>query len=206
MREIYWNVDTQHDFMTNRDDFKGGLYVQGAENIERVLQKITNRARLLGIQVVNQGDWHFENSKELSDTPDFITTFPRHCIANTYGARFVPVTKPQHPFISYWKDPGVDVDKLQEHCGDVVIYKDDMDVFKGSPHTETILKVLNPSIITAYGVASGECVDCALMGLVKRRYQVRVVKNAIKELPGTDLNALYSKWEKAGIKLVTFYE
>ena len=54
MKIIFWNVDTQKDFM-NKD---GKLYVQGAEEIKSNLKRLTNLAKAYNITVVNTGDYH----------------------------------------------------------------------------------------------------------------------------------------------------
>ncbi len=67
---LFWNVDTQVDFMKA----DGKLYVQNAEEIAPTLEKLTAFAKENNIKVVNTCDYHNENSQELSDTPDFITS------------------------------------------------------------------------------------------------------------------------------------
>ena len=65
-------------------DIKSELEKQGlsAELInlitssEKNLEKLTKYARAKGIQVVNTADWHTMASEEVSDKPDFKTTFP----------------------------------------------------------------------------------------------------------------------------------
>ncbi len=73
---LFWNVDTQVDFMKA----SGKLYVQDAETIEPVLAQLTSLAEKHNIIVVNSCDYHNENTLELSDTPDFVKTFPPHCM------------------------------------------------------------------------------------------------------------------------------
>ena len=94
MKTIFWNVDTQYDFM--RPD--GRLYVKGAEQIEGNLVRLTELARRKGIKVVNTADWHRKDSLELSNNPDFANTFPPHCLQNTRGAEFIPATNPQDSY------------------------------------------------------------------------------------------------------------
>lgn len=91
---LFWNVDTQIDFMSAQ----GKLYAPGAERIQPILRKITGLAKANNIQVVNTADYHYSNSKELSDSPNFINTFPPHCMANTPGAEYVEETKPDEPY------------------------------------------------------------------------------------------------------------
>ena len=52
MKTLFWNVDTQYDFMRNDDSFKGALPVEGARSIEGNLAKLTSYAREHGYQIL----------------------------------------------------------------------------------------------------------------------------------------------------------
>lgn len=205
MKTIYWNVDTQYDFMRNDEDYKGLLPIDGAKDIEITLKKITNYARGTSCQIVSTGDWHNLNSKEFSNEPDFKETFPTHCLHNTRGAKFIPATNPVNPLVIDWKDESFD-ETLVKNNGEIVIYKDAFDVFEGSPHTNKILDIVNPNMVVVYGVATNVCVDFAVNGLVKRGYKVIVYKDGIKELPGVDVNEIYTDWKLKGVLLIDFGE
>ena len=64
MKTIFWNVDTQIDFMKpyGKLPVAGG---EGAEDIEQNLEYLTDIATEENIQVVNTADYHNENSEEL---------------------------------------------------------------------------------------------------------------------------------------------
>ena len=76
MQILFWSVDCQKDFMLP----SGKLYVKGAEEIVPNLNTLTKLAKECKIKVVSTGDYHTLESKELSDKPDFVNTFPEHCI------------------------------------------------------------------------------------------------------------------------------
>ena len=59
---IYWNVDTQFDFMRK----EGKLNVENAVTIEPNLERITKFARENGFPIVNTADWHDENTEEIT--------------------------------------------------------------------------------------------------------------------------------------------
>lgn len=193
MKTIFWNVDTQYDFM--RPD--GKLYVKGAEQIEQILEKLTNFAKEKGIKVVNTADWHNTNSEEISLNPDFITKFPEHCMQNTKGAEFVPATNPEKPYIIDWNQKDFEKNKLMNERN-IVLYKDKFDVFKGTPHADKVVEIIAPQRAIVYGVATNVCVNDAVLGLLERKVKVYVPLDAIKELPNMLLP--YRKWtEKRAI-------
>jgi nicotinamidase/pyrazinamidase len=80
-RLLFWDVDTQLDFM--RAD--GALYVPGSEEIIPTVGALTGFAYRRAIRIVASADDHVEGHHELSETPDFVTTFPPHCIRGPRG-------------------------------------------------------------------------------------------------------------------------
>jgi len=193
---IFWNVDTQHDFM-NKD---GALYVEGAESIKPALARVTMIAREYGIVVVNTADWHTPSSEELSHNPDFVTTFPPHCLQYTQGATFIPETTPRSDaYVIDWRARSIDKEVMSNHL-DVIIYKDSFDVFTGNPHTNDVVASLNPDKVVVYGVAENVCVDYAVRGLLERGRHVYVVQDAIKGIPG--LPSPVDEWLSRGAELI----
>jgi len=198
MKTIFWNVDTQYDFM--RD--KGALAVSDAYIIEENLQTLTEFAHTKGVQIIFTGDWHTPDSSEFSSVPDYKQTYPPHCLINTQGAAFIPATTPYKPFIIDWQDKSLDTEALVRHKGDIVIYKDAFDVFAGSPHSETVLQIIQPSKVVVYGVAANVCVHYAICGLLQRGKTVYAVLDAMKGLPELPLEPLIKQWKSKGSLLV----
>ncbi|MDX8341032.1 isochorismatase family cysteine hydrolase [Draconibacterium sp. IB214405] len=196
---IFWNVDTQVDFV----EPEGKLYVQGAEKIKPLWQQITDFAKQKNITVVNTADFHYPESAELSDEPDFVNTFPQHCMANTTGAEYVAETQPNNPVVFEWNE---DYDSFEavRKARNIVIRKDAFDVFAGNPFTDNVLQLLSPETVVVYGVTTNVCVNDAVVGLSKRVKRVIVVKDAIKELPNIPLP--FDVWKKLGVEMMTFEE
>ncbi len=195
---LFWNVDTQIDFMKA----SGKLYVEGAEEIEPVLEKLSAFAKKNNIKVVNSCDYHNEKSAELSDKPDFLKTFPPHCMENTEGQDFVDATRPDSAVIFDWNKnySEDDIKTMINGQRNIIIRKDVFDVFANNTNAENILKVLEPKTVVAYGVATNVCVDFAVKGLLKRGYTVLVVEDAIKGLP--NIPSPIEEWKNAGAKLI----
>ncbi|MBT3406268.1 cysteine hydrolase [Candidatus Woesearchaeota archaeon] len=202
MKTIFWNVDTQYDFMRSDDSFKGTLPVEGARSIEPNLEKLTELAENEDIKVVNSADWHNKDSAEFSDEPNYQTTFPPHCLTETKGADYVPSTQPKDAYKVDWQQESVDA-KAVTNTRNIVLYKDAFDVFEGNPHTEEVLSTIAPDRAIVYGVATNVCVDFAVQGLLERGVEVYVPTDAIKELPGLPLEATLDAWQQAGALLTT---
>jgi nicotinamidase/pyrazinamidase len=81
--KIFYDIDTQHDFM----NANGALYVPGAEEIKPNITALTNYARNNRVQIIGSTDVHTENDPEFK-------VFPPHCIKGTYGQEKIIPTKP----------------------------------------------------------------------------------------------------------------
>lgn len=196
---LFWNVDTQNDFV----EPDGKLYVPGAELLKPVWAEITEFAKQQNIKVVNTADFHYPNSAELSNEPDFISTFPEHCMANTKGAESVMETQPDKPLIYDWDKAYLTFDEVKSNRN-ILIRKDAFDVFAGNPHTEAILSILSPKTVVVYGVTTNVCVNDAVVGLAKRVERVIVIEDAIKELPNIPLP--FENWTKLGVEMIRLDE
>jgi nicotinamidase/pyrazinamidase len=199
---LFWNVDTQVDFVLP----DGKLYVPGAELLQDNWSKLTKIAKENFIQVVNTADFHYDNSQELSANPDYIKTFPPHCMANTNGAEYVSSTNPENPVIYDWntisKKPG-DFWKVKMNRN-IIIRKDAFDVFAGNPYTEEIVSEIAPETVVVYGVTTNVCVNDAVVGLASRVKNVFVIEDAIKELPNIPLP--FETWKQLGVKMISLAE
>jgi nicotinamidase/pyrazinamidase len=199
---IFWNVDTQYDFM--RPDGKlpvgGG---DGAEDIEDALAAVTEKAREKDIRVVNTADYHNQDSAEFSEDPDFQETFPPHCLSGSEGAEYVPATETENAMELDWREEA-DWAEVMDHEGDFVLYKDAFDVFAGkpeSPHADELVETLDPDRAVVYGVATDVCVDYAVEGLLDQGVDVYVVEDAVKGIDPEASEESVSRWEDKGAEI-----
>lgn len=195
---LFWNVDTQKDFVLP----DGKLYVQDAELLIPKWKKITQLAKVNSIRVINTADYHYHDSAELSSNPNFVNTFPPHCMANTEGAEYIAETNPENPVTFNWDKNYRNFTELIniKRNRNIIIRKDAFDVFKGNQLTESIVKYLTPEIAVVYGVATNVCVNDAVVGLSGRVSEVFVIGDAIKELP--DIPLPFENWKKLGVKII----
>ena len=196
---LFWNVDTQVDFV----EPEGKLYVPGAEMLKPTWKRITELAENKNIRVINTADFHFSNSAELSPNPNFVTTFPEHCMANTVGAKYITETRPEDALIFDWNKEYSISEKVLD-WRNIVIRKDAFDVFKGNPYTEQILKIISPETVIIYGVTTNVCVNDAVVGLAGKVGKVLVIEDAIKELPNIPLP--FNTWKKLGVQMISSTE
>jgi nicotinamidase/pyrazinamidase len=196
---LFWDVDTQNDFMRN----DGRLYVPGAEAIVGNLEKLTATASEHRVPVLASADDHQAADPEISNSPDFRETYPPHCMRGTPGAKKIPETQ------RAWslelghepEEPTKIRNRLAREHPTVLIHKKSVDVFS-NPNTEVVLSILNPQRIVVYGVATDICNRAAIEGLLERGYpQLVLVTDAIRAIDPDRASRLVRGWEERGVEL-----
>lgn len=201
-RVIFWDVDTQYDFM--RSD--GKLYVPDAELIIPNLKRLTDFAHANRIRIIASADDHETGHRELSDTPDFKETFPLHCMRGTPGQKKIPETALRDPMViePEQQDRVALTRRVQAHQGDYLLHKHWFDVFTNA-NVETVVDALSPAAIVLYGVALDVCDRYAIEGLLTRRPNIRLygVTDAMKPIHQDAAARLLSDWQRRGVRLVS---
>jgi len=198
---LFWDVDTQIDFM--RPD--GKLYVPDAEQIESNLQRLTRASEELSIPVVASADDHTADDAELSDDPDFQETYPPHCMRGTDGVERISHTDREWTAVIEHDpmDEGSLAAALRTSPPRILIHKKRFDVFT-NPNTEPLLKALDPERIVVYGVALDVCNRFAIDGMLERGYRnITLVTDATKPIHADQVPALLERWSEAGVELQT---
>ena len=200
-RVIFWDVDTQYDFM----HVDGKLYVPEAERIIPNLKRLSDYAHGHAICVVASADDHVASHPEISETPDWRSTFPPHCMRGTAGQKKIPETALRDPLViePARVDRPVLADRLRAHKGDILFHKHRFDVFTNE-NVPDVLDVLNPDDIVLYGVATDVCDKAAVEGLLERRPHTRlfVVTDAVRGIDKDVSDQLLKDWGDEGVRLV----
>jgi nicotinamidase/pyrazinamidase len=187
---IFWEVDTQADFMLPG----GKLYVPGAENLLLNLKRLTDQARQGRVLLISHGCIHPENDPEFAQ-------FPAHCIRDTPGAKFVPqgladrvTIVPNHKSAQLPRD----LHGQQQ----ILLEKETLDVFE-SRHANDLVHRLHPNAeIFVFGVVTELCVRLAARGLLERGRRVSIVEDAIATLHPAKGQRALAEMRALGAKLV----
>ena len=200
-RVMFWDVDTQYDFMKA----DGKLYVPDAEQLVANLKKLTDYAHGHGIRIVASADDHVPEHAEISATPDWKETFPPHCLRGTPGQRKIPETALRDPLViePESQDTAALAARVRGHRGDILFHKHRFDVFSNA-NVLPVLDVLNPHDIVLYGVALDVCDKYAIEGLLQHRPQTRIfaVADAMKPIDRDVAAQLLKEWGEEGVRLV----
>ncbi len=166
---IFWEVDTQADFMLPG----GALYVPGAEKTLPNLKRLVDAARSGRVFLVSSACHH------APDDPEF-KTFGPHCIRNTPGARIVLEGLTDN-ILRIPNEPTFDWPQGLGPGRQVVFEKQELDVFT-NPQAGVLVERLGDVHYVVFGVVTEYCVGLAAKGLLGRGHRVSVVKDAIETL------------------------
>ena len=194
MKHLLWDVDTQVDFV----HADGKLAVPGATDAVRAMAKLVAAAREAGIVHVASADDHELTDDEISDAPDFSTTYPPHCLRGTRGAEKIAETMQADPVpLALTEVP----EKWLEGR-EFLLLKKSFDVFT-NPNAERLLERLDPQEIVLFGVATDVCNDAAIRGLLARGRSVTFVEDAAAGLDEGRTASCLTAWKAGGVRLAT---
>jgi len=191
---VLWDVDTQVDFMLP----DGKLYVPGAEETVPAMKRLVDAARAAGVVHVASADDHELTDAEISTEPDFLTTYPPHCLRGTRGARKIPETEQEDPVpLALELVPDFSLEGRE-----FLLLKKSFDVFT-NPNTERMLDRLGPDEIVVFGVATDVCDDAAIRGFLARGLRVRFVEDAARGLDDERVAIRTTFWRENGVEFTT---
>ena len=199
MTRVFWDVDTQVDFM--RPD--GKLYVDGAETIVGSLAALTDFAHGNGIRIVGSSDNHDPDDDELSTTPDYVESFPPHCLRGTEGQARIPETVLRDVLVVEPEDAAAEVvRRVADHSGDILFHKHYFDVFT-NPSVGPVVEALEIEEVVLYGVALDVCNRYAVEGLLSRHpgVAITVVTDAVRAINEDRRDVLLGDWLRRGVVL-----
>jgi nicotinamidase/pyrazinamidase len=188
---IFWEVDTQVDFMLPG----GRLYVPGAERLLPNIRRLTDAARYNRVFLVSHGCFHSK------DDPEF-QTFPPHCINGTTGSEYVPealaekvITVPNETSASLPRD----LSQYQQ----ILLEKQTLDIFQSRHAGELVKRLGDAAEFVVFGVVTEYCVRFAAKGLLERGRRVSVVQDAIETLKPEDGERAVAELKALGAKFIT---
>ena len=176
MRKLFFDIDTQIDFMFPA----GALYVPGAARLVPSIAALNRYGATRGFPVVSTVCAHVENDAEFRD-------WPAHCVVGTVGQQ-----KPQALL-------------LEKGSGQILLEKQRLDLFS-NPALPSLLAELRADSYVVYGVVTEYCVRFAALGLLKTGKPVTLVTDAIKELSPAARESTIREFTAGGGMLATLSE
>ena len=196
---LLWDVDTQVDFV----HAGGKLPVPDAEAAIPAMARLVRWAEERGVTHLATADDHELTDPELSDEPDFASTFPPHCLRGTHGATKIAETRQLDPLpLSLTPYPPAHLAQLVDGHRELLVLKKTYSAFS-NPNLEPLLAVLDPSEVILFGVATDVCNHAAVQGLLGRGYRVAFVEDASRGLSEERVAACLAEWRAGGVRFTT---
>ncbi len=197
MTTIFYDVDTQNDFMNK----EGKLYVNGAEGIKPNLAALTQYARKKCICVIASTDAHDEYSAELQVNGG---PFPYHAMKGTDGQKKIPETTLEHTCIV----PNKRISRIEERISGynaIIIEKDTYDS-RTNPNFDAVIRSTGARKAIVYGVATDYCVRAVGLALCALGLETIIVKDAIAAVAQDTENDALEELCRAGVRFTTTKE
>jgi nicotinamidase/pyrazinamidase len=189
MTRALFIIDVQNDFTEG-----GSLGVDGgaavAAGVTRLLEQHPDRYD----HVFASRDWHDpdnDNGGHISDRPDYVVTWPPHCIAGTPGAEY---------------HPGLDTSRVDVHVKKGQ-GRPAYSIFEGvTADGTTVAAVLDDLGITEIdvaGIATDYCVRASALDAIAAGRAVRVLADLAAGVAADTSAAALVELEAAGADIVT---
>lgn len=197
MEIIFWDVDTQRDFMEQ----DGKLYVPGAKNLKENLEKLTQYARLSNIRILGSVDFHSDTDSEIDkENPDFSETFPPHCMQNDPGQEKIIETRSD---LTNWIDsityPEKKLVEILEAKGPIMFRKAEFSAFS-NPNLMPLIGIIKPKKVIIYGVAIDFGLRTAIEGFLNfGNLEIYLVIDAIEGVDEEKSLKLIEEWIQKGV-------
>ena len=188
---VFWEVDTQADFMLPG----GKLYVPGAERLLPNIRKLSDAARHGLVFLVSHGCYHAK------DDPEF-KTFPPHCIKGTTGAEYVQEGLTER-VLRIPNDPTAALPHDLSQYQQILLEKQTLDIFESRHAGELLERLDRDAEFVVFGVVTEYCVRLAAKGLLERGRRVSIVRDAIETLKADDGERTVAELDALGAKFVS---
>jgi nicotinamidase/pyrazinamidase len=189
MNTVFVDIDTQFDFM----DPHGNLYVPGAENIIDNIKALFDYAKEHKIKILSSIDAH------TVDDPEF-NLFPAHCVKGTPGNQKIAASMCNDNITIENREQEI-IESIMDH-EQIIVESQTFDIFE-SINTDKIIKQLDAQSFVVFGVATDYCVRAAVLGLLKRGYNVSLVTDATKSITKEGNEKSLNQMKDAGAVFTT---
>lgn len=181
-------VDVQNDFTEG-----GALAVVGGDAVATAVSAYLSAHAGDYAVIVASRDWHHaegDNGGHFADRPDFVDTWPVHCVAGTAGAEYDPLLATDAVTHHVRKGQGVPAYSM----------------FEGVTDTgETVGAVLTAAgVLSAdvVGIATDHCVRASALDAVAHGVHVRVLTDLVAGVGAESSAAALAELAHAGAELV----
>ncbi|MGF9661503.1 isochorismatase family protein [Arthrobacter crystallopoietes] len=197
-------VDVQNDFCEG-----GALGVEGGAQVAADLSEhLENNAAGYDFVVATQ-DWHVDPGSHFSDDPDFVDSWPRHCVAGSKGAQLHPELDTE-PIDAYFRKgafeaaysgfEGVLAPEDEVATGD--LDDEDSDAAEDVISLDDWLRQNDVDEVVIAGIATDYCVRATALDAVQAGYTTSVLLPLTAGINAERVTASVAELEDNGVEVI----
>jgi nicotinamidase/pyrazinamidase len=181
-------VDVQKDFVEG-----GSLAVAGGQNVaDKLAQVVVPVFDKMDILVLFTKDWHIDPGSHFSDNPDYIDSWPPHCVADTEGAEFAADFGDVHEDVVFKKGQ-----YEAAYSGNEGFNRAD----RSGLNLGAALKYLEIETVDVVGIAYDYCVKATALDLAKLGFKVNVIKDFTASVHPENDDEVTHELNEAGVSV-----
>jgi nicotinamidase/pyrazinamidase len=197
-------VDVQNDFCEG-----GALGVEGGAQVAADLSEhLENNAAGYDFVVATQ-DWHVDPGSHFSDDPDFVDSWPRHCVAGSKGAQLHPELDTE-PIDAYFRKgafeaaysgfEGVLAPEDEVATGD--LDDEESDAAEDVISLDDWLRQNDVDEVVIAGIATDYCVRATALDAVQAGYTTSVLLPLTAGINAERVTATVAELEDNGVEIL----
>ncbi|GAB3495205.1 isochorismatase family protein [Nocardiopsis coralliicola] len=177
-------VDVQNDFCEG-----GSMGVAGGAAVASAVTAFIERHRGDYAAVAATRDHHVDPGEHFSETPDFVDSWPRHCVVGTEGAAF---------------HPGFDAsaaDAVFSKGAYTAAYSGFEGADEAGRSLEGWLRAAGVGSVDVVGIATDHCVRATALDAARAGFATRVLLDLTAGVAPATIDAALSELDGAGVAL-----
>ncbi|MET9221647.1 isochorismatase family protein [Streptomyces sp. NPDC088197] len=181
-------VDVQNDFCEG-----GSLAVTGGADVAAAITDLIGESAGSYRHVVATRDHHIDPGSHFSDRPDFVTSWPVHCVAGTEGAGF-------HPNFAPAVASGA-VDAVFDKGAYAAAYSGFEGLDENGAALTGWLRERGVTEVDVVGIATDHCVRATALDSVRDGFTTRVLLSLTAGVAPTTTDRALVELREAGVEL-----
>ncbi|WP_217181999.1 isochorismatase family protein [Streptomyces sp. AC495_CC817] len=180
-------VDVQNDFTEG-----GALAVTGGDAVATGISALLGAHAAEYRVIVASRDWHDaegDNGGHFSDEPDYVDSWPVHCVAGTHGADYDPLLDTEAVTHHVRKGQGQPAYSMFEGATDA------------GESVGTVLADAGVTEVDVVGIATDHCVRASALDAISHGVRVRVLTDLVAGVGAESSAAALAELAHAGAEL-----
>lgn len=176
-------VDVQNDFCEG-----GSLAVSGGARVAQAVAELIASGTYA--TVVATRDHHIDPGSHFSDEPDFVDSWPPHCVVGTDGEQLHEPLEPSMFAETFLKG---------EYAA---AYSGFEGASAGGVGLAAWLRATGVDAVDVCGIATDYCVRATALDAAREGFGVRVLERLTAAVSADNLPAVHAEWAAAGVSLI----